>query len=277
MIPHAWGPATSTSAHVAADATVAGSHTTSSARSAPICPFKLSPQHVSAPAGSIAHVLASPADTRAAIGTPSGVTSDDEDETPSPSPSCPAQSCPTHRSRAALVDPAEAPGTEAPPRPRGVRMHLAGRPDGLVQRLTEVDAVEAPAAQRASGGEDAGGLEAPRISRRCSSLDAPHRWTVVEREPPVNSGAPRLGVPRGVGAAKLDTIQNQTKFGIVRTPPSPDPAALLRERGLQVTAQRIAVLRAVSGHPHGTADELAESVRSEIGAREKRAEERDGK
>lgn len=46
----------------------------------------------------------------------------------------------------------------------------------------------------------------------------------------------------------------------------PDPAALLRERGVPVTAQRLAVLRAVSGRPHGTADAIAEDVRSRIGA-----------
>jgi Fe2+ or Zn2+ uptake regulation protein len=46
----------------------------------------------------------------------------------------------------------------------------------------------------------------------------------------------------------------------------PDPAALLRQRGIQVTAQRLAVLRAVSAEPHVTADRLAEVVRSEIGA-----------
>ena len=44
-----------------------------------------------------------------------------------------------------------------------------------------------------------------------------------------------------------------------------DPMESLRERGLPVTAQRIAVLRAVSGRPHGTADDLAEDVRTEIG------------
>ena len=46
----------------------------------------------------------------------------------------------------------------------------------------------------------------------------------------------------------------------------PDPAALLRERGIQVTAQRLAVLRAVAGQPHITADAVAEVVRTEIGA-----------
>lgn len=50
------------------------------------------------------------------------------------------------------------------------------------------------------------------------------------------------------------------------TQPSDDPVNLLRERGVQVTAQRIAVLRAVSSRPHGTADDVAEVVRSEIGA-----------
>ena len=47
---------------------------------------------------------------------------------------------------------------------------------------------------------------------------------------------------------------------------APDPADLLRERGIQVTAQRLAVLRAVSGQPHITADGVAEVVRGEIGA-----------
>jgi Fur family ferric uptake transcriptional regulator len=44
-----------------------------------------------------------------------------------------------------------------------------------------------------------------------------------------------------------------------------DPAELLRRHGVQVTAQRLAVLTAVSSHPHGTADDVAKGVRSEIG------------
>jgi len=47
---------------------------------------------------------------------------------------------------------------------------------------------------------------------------------------------------------------------------SPDPAQVLRQHGLQVTAQRLAVLRAVASRPHGTADEIEELVRAEIGA-----------
>lgn len=44
-----------------------------------------------------------------------------------------------------------------------------------------------------------------------------------------------------------------------------DPAELLRKNGLQVTVQRLAVLRAVSRLPHCTADDVAEVVRTEIG------------
>jgi len=45
-----------------------------------------------------------------------------------------------------------------------------------------------------------------------------------------------------------------------------DSAALLRERGIQVTAQRLAVMRAVTASPHITADAVADMVRAEIGA-----------
>ena len=41
---------------------------------------------------------------------------------------------------------------------------------------------------------------------------------------------------------------------------------LLRQHGVQVTAQRIAVMRAVSSRPHATADELTDDVRAVIGA-----------
>lgn len=40
----------------------------------------------------------------------------------------------------------------------------------------------------------------------------------------------------------------------------------LRQHGIQVTAQRLAVLRAVSGHPHITADGVAKVAGVEIGA-----------
>jgi Fur family ferric uptake transcriptional regulator len=45
----------------------------------------------------------------------------------------------------------------------------------------------------------------------------------------------------------------------------PEPAQLLRDHGVQVTAQRLAVLRAVAGRPHATAEEVEAAVRGEIG------------
>jgi Fur family ferric uptake transcriptional regulator len=47
---------------------------------------------------------------------------------------------------------------------------------------------------------------------------------------------------------------------------SVDGAALLRQHGVQVTAQRLAVLRATSERPHSTADEIDKVVRTDIGA-----------
>lgn len=46
---------------------------------------------------------------------------------------------------------------------------------------------------------------------------------------------------------------------------SVDSAALLRHHGLQVTAQRLAVLRAVAERPHGTVNEIGALVRDQIG------------
>src|SRR5579884_1805117 len=45
-----------------------------------------------------------------------------------------------------------------------------------------------------------------------------------------------------------------------------EQAALLRRHGVQVTAQRLAVLRVVSEQPHSTAAEIDAVVRTEIGA-----------
>jgi Fur family transcriptional regulator, stress-responsive regulator len=47
---------------------------------------------------------------------------------------------------------------------------------------------------------------------------------------------------------------------------SVDGGALLRRHGLQVTAQRLAVLGAVSDRPHGTADDIYAVVQAGIGA-----------
>ena len=45
-----------------------------------------------------------------------------------------------------------------------------------------------------------------------------------------------------------------------------DPSDLLHQHGLQVTPQRLAVLRVVSASPHVTADAVAERARAELGA-----------
>ena len=45
-----------------------------------------------------------------------------------------------------------------------------------------------------------------------------------------------------------------------------DHHGVLRRHGLQVTPQRLAVLRAVSDGPHRTADDIHKVVRAEIGA-----------
>lgn len=45
-----------------------------------------------------------------------------------------------------------------------------------------------------------------------------------------------------------------------------EAAAILRQHGIPVTAQRLAVLRAVSDRPHATVDAIAENVRASIGA-----------
>lgn len=47
---------------------------------------------------------------------------------------------------------------------------------------------------------------------------------------------------------------------------SQDVKGILRKLGIQVTAQRLAVLRAVADRPHCTADQVIEAVCAEIGA-----------
>lgn len=48
--------------------------------------------------------------------------------------------------------------------------------------------------------------------------------------------------------------------------PSGDNDAVLRRHGLHVTAQRLAVMRAVHDGPHTTADDIYNAVRAQIGA-----------
>jgi Fur family ferric uptake transcriptional regulator len=60
----------------------------------------------------------------------------------------------------------------------------------------------------------------------------------------------------------LDTVQNSGYDDDVIE----DAEDLLKEHGLQVTAQRLAVMEAVSARPHATAEELAVDVRGSIGS-----------
>ncbi len=45
-----------------------------------------------------------------------------------------------------------------------------------------------------------------------------------------------------------------------------DLADKLRDQGLQVTAQRIAVMEALAGNPHVTAEDITEAVRDKLGS-----------
>ena len=68
---------------------------------------------------------------------------------------------------------------------------------------------------------------------------------------------------RGIGlCSTLDSVQYRGYDAAVIE----DAEGLLRQHGLQVTAQRLAVLRAVSALPHATAAELALRVRSSLGS-----------
>jgi Fur family ferric uptake transcriptional regulator len=44
------------------------------------------------------------------------------------------------------------------------------------------------------------------------------------------------------------------------------PQKILKDRGVHVTAQRLAVMRAVASAPHSTADDIVELAKDEIGA-----------
>jgi len=48
--------------------------------------------------------------------------------------------------------------------------------------------------------------------------------------------------------------------------PAQDERTVLRRAGLQVTAQRLAVLRSVSDDPHRSAEEIYQAVHAELGA-----------
>src|SRR5437660_518350 len=69
----------------------------------------------------------------------------------------------------------------------------------------------------------------------------------------------------------LDSLQYRSLECRSSVGASVDRAALLRRHGLQVTAQRLAVLRAVSESPHSTAADIDALARAEIGALSRQA------
>jgi Fe2+ or Zn2+ uptake regulation protein len=76
-----------------------------------------------------------------------------------------------------------------------------------------------------------------------------------------------MGGIRSTGETLQNWIDSSFALGYMFSmDASTDPAALLRHHGLQVTAQRLAVLRAVSERPHSTANEVGTEVRESIGA-----------
>lgn len=64
----------------------------------------------------------------------------------------------------------------------------------------------------------------------------------------------------------LDSLQAMGYHAVVAREAPAGNDALLRRHGLHVTAQRLAVLRAMSAGPHSTADDIYQAVRAEIGA-----------
>ena len=86
---------------------------------------------------------------------------------------------------------------------------------------------------------------------------APTKWAFDQRRW-ISSGT--------VHPQVLDRVQDRVYGRGVSRVTSEDNEALLRRHGLQVTAQRLAVLRAVSDRPHSTADDIDTVVRAEIGA-----------
>lgn len=63
----------------------------------------------------------------------------------------------------------------------------------------------------------------------------------------------------------LDLVQKSAYGAVVTTGTADERVSILRQHGLQVTAPRLAVLRAVTEQPHCTAVAIDEAVRAEIG------------
>ena len=91
----------------------------------------------------------------------------------------------------------------------------------------------------------------------------------IVRQPTPVSRAPVDRTARSLDSRShliFDIVQNMSHTVMVTVGELANSADLLRRHGVQVTAQRLAVLKAVSERPHGTTDEIEEIVRGEIGA-----------
>lgn len=81
--------------------------------------------------------------------------------------------------------------------------------------------------------------------------------------------------PRAIAALDLDSVQIVGYPARVSPDPAQDPALdpaqRLRSHGLHVTAQRVAVLEAVRGMPHATAEQILDVVRRRLGTVSKQA------
>jgi Fur family ferric uptake transcriptional regulator len=76
---------------------------------------------------------------------------------------------------------------------------------------------------------------------------------------------------RGTVGARLYTAANLAQNADVEIDDAIDRADVLRQHGLQVTAQRLAVMRTLASHPHSTADTIDDAVTTEIGSISRRS------
>jgi Fe2+ or Zn2+ uptake regulation protein len=98
--------------------------------------------------------------------------------------------------------------------------------------------------------------QAPRPAARHQVPDPP---SAIARSTPAGGSGTDLGF-----VLTRSRIRRMVNF--ILKEQFPAGPARLRQHGVQVTAQRLAVLRAVSSRPHGTTDEIEDLVREEIGA-----------
>lgn len=76
-----------------------------------------------------------------------------------------------------------------------------------------------------------------------------------------------MNFPQEPVSSALDGEPDRGLFpSLERSSADHDPAGRLRELGLSVTAQRLAVMRCVRANPHATAETIDSAVRSELGA-----------